>query len=89
MTAADAGVLIADARCSTDTQDLTAQRHTLRQLGVSDDRAYLDLGMSGRDRSRPEGIAIARANGRLKGKGTEAQRAPAGPMRAVAFSVEG
>ena len=48
-----AGVLIGYARCSTDKQDLTAQRHILRQLGVSDERMYLDHGMTGRNRSRP------------------------------------
>jgi hypothetical protein len=52
-TASDAGVLIGYARCSTDKQDLAAQRQTLRQLGVSDDRVYLDHGMTGRDRRRP------------------------------------
>ena len=44
------GVLIGYARCSTDKQDLAAQRHTLRQLGVSDDRVYLDHGITGRNR---------------------------------------
>jgi DNA invertase Pin-like site-specific DNA recombinase len=48
-----AGVLIGYARCSTDKQDLAAQRHTLRQLGVSDERVYLDHGMTGRNRRRP------------------------------------
>ena len=48
-----AGVLIGYACCSTDKQDLAAQRHTLRQLGVSDDRVYLDHGMTGRNRRRP------------------------------------
>jgi lipopolysaccharide/colanic/teichoic acid biosynthesis glycosyltransferase len=48
-----AGVLIGYARCSTDKQDLAAQRHMLRQLGVSDDRVYLDHGMTGRNRRRP------------------------------------
>ena len=47
------GVLIGYARCSTDKQDLAAQRHTLRQLGVSDERVYLDHGMTGRNRHRP------------------------------------
>jgi DNA invertase Pin-like site-specific DNA recombinase len=47
------GVLIGYARCSTDKQDLTAQRQTLRALGVSDDRVYLDHGMTGRNRRRP------------------------------------
>jgi DNA invertase Pin-like site-specific DNA recombinase len=50
---AGAGVLIGYARCSTDKQDLSAQRHTLRGLGVSDDRVYLDHGMTGRNRKRP------------------------------------
>jgi hypothetical protein len=40
------GVLIGYARCSTDKQDLAAQRKTLRELGVSDDRVYLDHGMT-------------------------------------------
>ena len=48
-----ADVLIGYARCSTDKRDLTAQRHTLRQLGGSDERMYLDHGMTGRNRSRP------------------------------------
>ena len=47
------GVRVGYARCSTDKQDLAAQRHTLRQLGVSDDRVYLDHGMTGRNRRRP------------------------------------
>ena len=52
-TESDAGVLIGYARCSTDKQDLAAQRQTLCQLGVSDDRVYLDHGMTGRHRRRP------------------------------------
>jgi DNA invertase Pin-like site-specific DNA recombinase len=48
-----AGVLVGYARCSTDKQDLTAQRQTLRQLGVSDERVYLDHGLTGRNRRRP------------------------------------
>lgn len=47
------GVRVGYARCSTDKQDLAAQRHTLRQLGVNDDRVYLDHGMTGRNRRRP------------------------------------
>jgi DNA invertase Pin-like site-specific DNA recombinase len=46
-------VLIGCARCSTDKQNLAAQRQTLRQLGVSDDRVYPDHGMTGRNRRRP------------------------------------
>jgi DNA invertase Pin-like site-specific DNA recombinase len=41
------------ARCSTDAQDLTAQRDRLRELGVAEDRIYLDHGLTGTTRSRP------------------------------------
>ena len=47
------GILISHARCSTERQDLTAQRRTLSDLGVPDDRVYLDHGLTGRNRSRP------------------------------------
>jgi DNA invertase Pin-like site-specific DNA recombinase len=47
------GILIGYARCSTEKQDLTAQRQILRDLGVSDERVYLDHGLTGRNRSRP------------------------------------
>ena len=33
--------LIGYARCSTDAQDLTAQRDRLSELGVAEDRIYL------------------------------------------------
>ena len=36
--------LIGYARCSTDEQDLTAQRQLLLGLGVASDRIYLDHG---------------------------------------------
>jgi hypothetical protein len=36
------GVLIGYARCSTDEQDLTAQRETLHGFGVPADRVYFD-----------------------------------------------
>src|SRR6478609_10656398 len=45
--------LIGYARCSTDTQDLTAQRERLRELGVSEDRIYVDKGLTGTNRQRP------------------------------------
>lgn len=48
------------ARCSTDKQDLTAQRTALEALGVPADRVYLDYGLSGRNRDRP-GLAQALA----------------------------
>jgi DNA invertase Pin-like site-specific DNA recombinase len=47
------GILIGYARCSTEKQDLSAQRQILNDLGVSEDRVYLDHGLSGTNRSRP------------------------------------
>ncbi len=45
--------LIGYARCSTDKQDLTAQRAALSELGVAADRIYVDHGLTGTDRARP------------------------------------
>ena len=45
--------LIGYARCSTDKQDLAAQKAALQQLGVSADRIYTDHGLTGTNRSRP------------------------------------
>jgi DNA invertase Pin-like site-specific DNA recombinase len=45
--------LIGYARCSTDEQDLTAQRQLLLGLGVAPDRIYLDHGLTGTNRNRP------------------------------------
>ncbi len=53
-------VLIGYARCSTDDQDLTAQRQALGELGVDVDRIYLDHGLTGANRDRP-GLAQALA----------------------------
>jgi DNA invertase Pin-like site-specific DNA recombinase len=47
------GQLVGYARCSTDKQDLTAQRTALAALGVTDDRIYLDFGLTGTKRKRP------------------------------------
>lgn len=41
------------ARCSTYSQDLAVQRHTLRELGVHEDRIYTDQGLTGTNRERP------------------------------------
>ncbi|WP_152007328.1 recombinase family protein [Hoeflea sp. EC-HK425] len=41
------------ARCSTDKQDLTAQRQALTDLGVSEDLIYTDHGLTGANRARP------------------------------------
>ncbi len=48
-----AGILIGYARCSTERQDLSAEREILRELGVAEDRVYLDHGLTGTNRSRP------------------------------------
>jgi DNA invertase Pin-like site-specific DNA recombinase len=45
--------LIGYARCSTDKQDLTAQREALVELGVASDRIYVDHGLTGTNRARP------------------------------------
>ena len=45
--------LIGYARCSTDKQDLSAQRAALVELGVAPDRIYTDHGLTGTNRSRP------------------------------------
>ena len=41
------------ARCSTYSQDLTAQRQALLDLGVREDRIYTDHGLTGTNRERP------------------------------------
>ena len=46
-------MLIGYARCSTDTQDLTAQQDGLTALGVKANRIYVDHGLTGRNRDRP------------------------------------
>jgi DNA invertase Pin-like site-specific DNA recombinase len=49
-SAPPAGILIGYARCSTERQDLIAQREILRGLGVAEERVY---GLTGTTRSRP------------------------------------
>ena len=48
------------ARCSTDRQELEAQRAALVDLGVAEDRIYTDHGLTGTNRERP-GLAQALA----------------------------
>ena len=58
------GIAIGYARCSTDRQDLTAQREALIKLGVEEARIYTDHGMTGTNRARPgldQALAAARA----------------------------
>ena len=45
--------LIGYARCSTDKQDLAAQKAILEELGVASERIYTDRGLSGTNRARP------------------------------------
>lgn len=47
------GTLIGYARCSTDQQDLTAQKNILIELGVDPERIYTDKGLTGTNRERP------------------------------------
>jgi DNA invertase Pin-like site-specific DNA recombinase len=61
-------LLIGYARCSTDTQDLTAQRNALTGLGVTKERIYVDHGLTGTNRHRPglrEALAACRAGDTL------------------------
>ncbi len=61
-------LLVGYARCSTDQQDLTAQRVGLTQLGVTADRIYVDHGLTGTNRDRPglrEALAACRAGDTL------------------------
>ncbi len=56
------------ARCSTDKQDLTAQRGILAGLGVAADRIYVDEGLTGTKRGRPgldQALAAVRAGDTL------------------------
>jgi DNA invertase Pin-like site-specific DNA recombinase len=53
------GLLIGDARVSTDEQDFTAQRDALTALGVATERIYVDHGLTGTNRARP-GLRWAR-----------------------------
>ena len=56
------------ARCSTDQQDLTAQREGLLALGVETQRIYVDHGLTGTNRERPglrEALAACRAGDTL------------------------
>jgi hypothetical protein len=48
-------VLIGYARCSTDKQDLEANRQIPLGLGVPADQIYLDRAYSGTSRARPGG----------------------------------
>jgi DNA invertase Pin-like site-specific DNA recombinase len=55
-----AALLIGYSRCSTDQQDLTAQRDGLAALGVDMNRVYVDHGLTVTNRERP-GLREAQA----------------------------
>jgi DNA invertase Pin-like site-specific DNA recombinase len=58
-----AALLIGYARCSTDQQDLAAQRDGLLALGVDPARISVDHGLTGTNRDRPglrEALAACR-----------------------------
>ena len=60
--------LIGYARCSTDRQDLVAQRQALLELGVAEDRIYTGHGLTGPTRARPgldQAVAAVRAGDTL------------------------
>jgi hypothetical protein len=46
-------LLVGYARCSTDAQELTAQRDGPVRLGVARERIYVDHGLTGTNRERP------------------------------------
>jgi DNA invertase Pin-like site-specific DNA recombinase len=61
-------LLVGYARCSTEQQDLTAQRDALAKLGVTLERIYVDRGLTGTNRERPglrEALAACRAGDTL------------------------
>ena len=61
-------LLVGYARCSTDQQDLTAQRDGLLAMGVEPERIYVDHGLTGTNRERPglrEALAACRAGDTL------------------------
>jgi hypothetical protein len=61
-------LLVGYARCSTDQQDLTAQRDGLLGMGVESERIYVDHGLTGTNRERPglrEALAACRAGDTL------------------------
>ena len=61
-------MLVGYCRCSTDSQDLTAQRNALIALGVKPNRIYVDHGLTGANRARPglrEALAACRSGDTL------------------------
>lgn len=85
------GTLIGYARCSTDKQDLTAQRHALAELGVSGDRIYTDHGLTGTSRDRPglaQALAAVRAGDTLVAPKLDRLARSVPDARAIAEELE-
>src|SRR3954447_24363306 len=61
------GISIGYARCSTDKQDLEANRQILLELGVAADRIYLDRAYSGSEED-PRRIERQARTGGLPGR---------------------
>src|SRR3954471_10431560 len=86
--------LIGYARCSTDKQDLAAQKAALEKLGVAPERIYTDRGLTGTNRSRPgldQGLATARAGDTpvVPSLGALARSVPAARTIAAALVARG
>jgi hypothetical protein len=47
---AGSALLVGYARCSTDQQDLNAQRDALLAMGIGPERIYVDHGLTGTNR---------------------------------------
>ncbi|MHA7290653.1 recombinase family protein [Arthrobacter sp. MDT3-24] len=76
------GLLIGYARVSTNDQALTAQKNALAALGVTPEQTFTGQSLTGANRARPglrqalaacwartrQGVQVAKANGRLRGK---------------------
>ena len=85
------GTLIGYARCSTDKQDLTAQRYALAELGVSADRIYTDHGLTGTSRDRPglaQALAAVRAGDTLVAPKLDRLARSVPDARAIAEELE-
>ena len=85
------GTLIGYARCSTDKQDLTAQRPALAELGVSADRIYTDHGLTGTSRDRPglaQALAAVRAGDTLVAPKLDRLARSVPDARAIAEELE-
>ena len=79
-------LLVGYARCSTDQQDLTAQRDGLLAMGVEPERIYVDHGLTGTNRERPglrEALAACRAADTLVVTKLDRQARPLPDARAI------